>query len=105
MVTPSPGGPAERAGIAPHDALVAINGRPLAGLTLYDAGEMLQGPEGSEVRHGAPAAARPPRRAASAPRGRAGCEAPLRRVGRRAARRARQALGVAAGGRRRALPA
>ena len=50
MITPSAGGPAERAGIAPRDTLVAIDGRPLAGLTLYDAGEMLQGPEGSEVR-------------------------------------------------------
>ena len=49
MITPSVGGPAERGGIAPRDTLVAIDGRPLAGLTLYDAGEMLQGPEGSEV--------------------------------------------------------
>jgi len=105
VVTPSPGGPAERAGIAPRDALVAINGRPLAGLTLYDAGEMLQGPEGSEVRRGVPAATRPPRRAASAPRGRAGYKALPRRASRRAGCRAGQALGAAAHGQQRALPA
>ena len=50
VITPSAGGPAERAGIAPRDTLVAIDERKLAGLTLYDAGEMLQGAEGSEVR-------------------------------------------------------
>ena len=49
VITPSAGGPAERAGIAPHDGLVAIGDRKTEGLSLYEAGDLLQGAEGSEV--------------------------------------------------------
>ncbi len=49
VITPSAGGPAERAGIEPRDGLVAIDGKQTEGLSLYEAGDMLQGAEGSEV--------------------------------------------------------
>lgn len=49
VITPSAGGPADRAGIEPRDALVAIGDVATEGLTLYEAGDLLQGPEGSEV--------------------------------------------------------
>ncbi|KAK9905938.1 hypothetical protein WJX75_009244 [Coccomyxa subellipsoidea] len=49
VITPSAGGPAERAGIAPRDGLVAIGDRKTEGLSLYEAGDLLQGSEGSEV--------------------------------------------------------
>lgn len=49
VITPSAGGPAERAGVEPRDGLVAINGKQTEGLSLYEAGDMLQGAEGSEV--------------------------------------------------------
>lgn len=51
VITPSPGGPADKAGIQPRDAVLAIDGKPTAGLSLYDAGDLLQGPEGSQVWH------------------------------------------------------
>ncbi|CAL8471979.1 g11521 [Coccomyxa elongata] len=50
VITPSAGGPAEKAGIEPRDGLVAIDGKQTEGLSLYDAGDMLQGAEGSEVK-------------------------------------------------------
>lgn len=49
MVTPAPGGPADRAGLAAGDIIVAIDGKLTNGASLYDAGDMLQGAEGSEV--------------------------------------------------------
>ncbi|EIE23663.1 photosystem Ii D1 C-terminal processing protease [Coccomyxa subellipsoidea C-169] len=49
VITPSAGGPAERAGIEPRDGVVAINDRQTQGLSLYEAGDLLQGTEGSEV--------------------------------------------------------
>lgn len=49
VITPSAGGPAERAGIEPRDGLVAIDGKQTVGLSLYEAGDMLQGAEGTEV--------------------------------------------------------
>ena len=49
VITPSAGGPAEKAGIEPRDGLVAIDGKQTEGLSLYEAGDMLQGAEGSEV--------------------------------------------------------
>lgn len=49
VITPSAGGPAERAGIGPRDGLVAIGDRKTEGLSLYEAGDLLQGSEGSEV--------------------------------------------------------
>ncbi len=50
MITPSAGGPAARAGIEPQDVLVAIGDRPLQNISLYEAGDLLQGTEGTEVR-------------------------------------------------------
>ena len=49
VITPSAGGPAERAGVAPRDVLLAIGSRPTADLSLYEAGDLLQGPPGSQV--------------------------------------------------------
>lgn len=49
MIAPSTGGPAEKAGIQPGDVVLAIDGKSTAGSSLYDTGEALQGPEGSEV--------------------------------------------------------
>lgn len=49
VVTPSPGGPADKAGIKSRDVVVSIDGKPTTGLSLYDAGDMLQGGEGSQV--------------------------------------------------------
>lgn len=49
VITPAPGGPAERAGIKPQDEIVAIDGQPTSQLSLYAAGNMLQGAEGSAV--------------------------------------------------------
>ena len=50
VIAPSAGGPAERAGVAPKDELLAIGGRPTEGMSLYEAGELLQGPQGSQAR-------------------------------------------------------
>lgn len=49
MITPSDGGPADKAGIESKDVLISINGKTTKGLSLYDAGDLLQGAEGSEV--------------------------------------------------------
>ena len=49
VVTPAPGGPAEKAGLKSGDVIVSIDGTPTNGLSLYDAGDLLQGAEGSEV--------------------------------------------------------
>ena len=49
VITPSADGPADKAGIRSRDNVVNIDGKPTAGISLYDAGEMLQGPEGSQV--------------------------------------------------------
>ena len=49
VVAPAAGAPAERAGIRAQDLVVAIDGTPTAGLSLYDVADRLQGPEGSEV--------------------------------------------------------
>ena len=60
VVTPLPGGPAEKAGIRAGDAIYSIDGKPTQGLSLYEASDLLLGEVGSQVqvnvRHaGAPA--------------------------------------------------
>jgi C-terminal peptidase prc len=49
VVAPTPGGPAEEAGVRPADNIVAVDGRPTQGLSLYEVAEALQGPAGSKV--------------------------------------------------------
>jgi carboxyl-terminal processing protease len=49
VVTPAPGGPADRAGIRPGDVIESVGGAPTRGLSLYEASELLQGEDGSEV--------------------------------------------------------
>lgn len=49
VVVPTPGGPAESAGIKPMDEILSIDGQSTAELSLYAAGGLLQGTEGSEV--------------------------------------------------------
>ena len=44
-----PGSPAERSGVRPGDHLVGIAGRPIAGMGVDAAAQLLQGPEGSLV--------------------------------------------------------
>ena len=44
-----PGSPAERAGIRPSDHLVGVGGRSLGGMSVDEAAQLLQGPEGSVV--------------------------------------------------------
>ena len=50
VIAPSSGGPAEAAGVASKDVLQAVDGTSTTGLSLFDVGDMLQGPEGSQVR-------------------------------------------------------
>ena len=49
VVAPAPGGPAEKAGIKPLDTVVAIDGRNTKGISLFEAGDLLQGEDGSQV--------------------------------------------------------
>lgn len=49
VIAPAPGGPAEKAGIRPGDEIMAIDGQQTSELSLYAAGGLLQGVEGSEV--------------------------------------------------------
>ena len=49
VVAPSPGGPAERAGIRAADEVIKIDGQPTSSMSLYEAGNALQGPVGSSV--------------------------------------------------------
>lgn len=50
VIAPSPGGPAERAGIKSADEIVEIDGFPTSKMSLYAAGNALQGPAGSTVK-------------------------------------------------------
>lgn len=47
-----PGGPAERAGIGAGSKITSVDGRPIAGLSLDQVGQLLRGPVGSKVRVG-----------------------------------------------------
>lgn len=38
VVAPTTGGPAEKAGIRPGDAILAVDGREVTGLSLYEVG-------------------------------------------------------------------
>eukprot|EP00854_Cymbomonas_tetramitiformis_P001447 gene1447-2068_t len=46
VVAPAQGGPAEAAGITSGDVLLEIGGKSTAGMGLYDAAQLLQGPSG-----------------------------------------------------------
>ena len=59
VITPSAGGPAERAGIEPKDVLLAIGDRPMENISLFEAGDLLQGTEGTEVPATCPSIASP----------------------------------------------
>ncbi|GJP41896.1 hypothetical protein CLOM_g1517 [Closterium sp. NIES-68] len=49
VVAPVPGGPADRAGVAPKDVILRVDGAAVEGLGLYDAAQRLQGPADSQV--------------------------------------------------------
>ena len=49
VVAPTPGGPADLAGIRSSDIITAIDGRSVKGLSLYEVADVLQGPTNSEV--------------------------------------------------------
>ena len=49
VVAPTPGGPADEAGVRPADAITAVDGRPVSGLSLYEVADALQGPASSKV--------------------------------------------------------
>jgi len=49
VVSPLPGGAAEAGGVLPGDIITAVDGKPTKGISLYEASEMLQGPEGTQL--------------------------------------------------------
>jgi len=49
VVAPTPGGPADEAGVKPADRILAVDGRPVEGLSLYEVADALQGPATSKV--------------------------------------------------------
>ena len=49
VIAPTPGTPADRAGIQTGDRIVAVDGRPTQGLTPEEALHLLRGPKGSRV--------------------------------------------------------
>ncbi|KAJ0232936.1 Carboxyl-terminal-processing peptidase 2 [Hirschfeldia incana] len=49
VISAAPGGPANRAGVSPGDFILGIDNTTTETLTIYDAAQMLQGPEGSTV--------------------------------------------------------
>eukprot|EP00894_Picocystis_sp_ML_P001072 jgi/Pico_ML_1/51589/g2587.t1 len=49
VVKTNRGGPAERAGMAPGDAVLAVDGRDVSGMPLADVGDLLRGEPGSEA--------------------------------------------------------
>jgi len=49
VIAPIEGSPAERAGVRAGDKIVEIDGKPTAGMNVYDAVKVLRGEEGTEV--------------------------------------------------------
>ncbi|XP_021776459.1 carboxyl-terminal-processing peptidase 2, chloroplastic-like isoform X2 [Chenopodium quinoa] len=49
VISAAPGGPASRAGILPGDIILAIDGTSTEGMGIYEAANILQGPDGSSV--------------------------------------------------------
>lgn len=49
VISAAPGGPASRAGILPGDVILAIDDANTESMGIYDAADILQGPEGSSV--------------------------------------------------------
>lgn len=49
VLTPTPGGPADKAGVRAGDVLVTVDGTPTRGLSLYDVSDLLQGEADSQV--------------------------------------------------------
>ncbi|KAK2978897.1 hypothetical protein RJ640_011996 [Escallonia rubra] len=49
VISAAPGGPANRAGVSSGDLIMAIDDRSTEAMGIYDAAELLQGPEGSAV--------------------------------------------------------
>ncbi|KAG2446344.1 hypothetical protein HXX76_000932 [Chlamydomonas incerta] len=49
VVSPTEGGPSERAGVRPGDVIAAVDGKPTRGISLYEASDLLQGPAGSSL--------------------------------------------------------
>jgi hypothetical protein len=49
VLTPSPGGPADKAGARAGDVIVAVDGTAVKGLSLYDVSDLLQGDADSQV--------------------------------------------------------
>ncbi|ONK63892.1 uncharacterized protein A4U43_C07F20000 [Asparagus officinalis] len=50
VISSSPGGPANKAGILPRDVILAIDDTSTEDMDIYDAAERLQGPEGTTVK-------------------------------------------------------
>lgn len=50
VTAPIPGSPAEKAGIRPQDAILAIDGKDTSGMSLTDAVTKIRGPKGSTVK-------------------------------------------------------
>jgi carboxyl-terminal processing protease len=50
VLAPMPNSPAYRAGIRPGDVIMAVDGKPAAGLTSSEVADMLKGPKGTIVR-------------------------------------------------------
>lgn len=50
VLTPTPGGPADKAGVRAGDVIMTVDGTPTKGLSLYDVSDLLQGEADSQVR-------------------------------------------------------
>lgn len=49
VLTPTPGGPADKAGVRAGDVIMTVDGTPTKGLSLYDVSDLLQGEADSQV--------------------------------------------------------